>query len=411
MPDLAISAQGIGKRYRLGRVESGFQRLRRRARRRTGPGHLWALRDVTFDVPQGAALAIVGSNGAGKSTLLKVLARLTEPTTGFVDVAGRVSALLEVGTGFSSELTGRENVYLNGTLLGMSRREIDRRLDEIVEFAGVEEHLDKPVKWYSSGMYVRLGFAVAAHLEPDILIVDEVLSVGDLAFQQKCLGRMGEVSQDGRTVLFVSHNLAAVSAICSTAMYLRDGEIKAEGTTRGVIDRYVDDVKSNARVDVRERSDREGDGHLRFTEIRVGGGSSVKTGDDCEISLFYEGTPGPGNVRVALAVEGMLVEPVFQCLNDDSGDVITEVAAEGCFTCTIPKLPLSPGHYTLSVICEIDGKVADWVQYAAVLEVVEGDFFGTGRLPSYGHGTFCVDHSWRSEPAAVAPLRLSRSAS
>jgi lipopolysaccharide transport system ATP-binding protein len=221
---------------------------------------------------------------------------------------------------------------------------------------------------------------------------------------------MGEVAEGGRTVLFVSHNLAAVSALCPQAMYLLEGQISSRGTTRSVIDRYIDDVKSAARVDVRDRVDRDGDGRIRFTEVLVAGGS-VQTGGECEISLFYEGAPGPGRVRVAFAVYGALVEPLFQCLNDDSGEVITELAAVGSFTCAIPRLPLSPGHYTLSVICEIDGKVADWVQHAAVLEVVEGDFFGTGRLPSQAHGTFVVDHAWRSEPASVAPLRLSRSAS
>jgi len=409
MTQLAISAHGLGKRYRLGRLESGFRRARRVVGRRPGPGHLWALRDLTFDVAQGASLAIVGGNGAGKSTLLKILAKITEPTTGYADVAGRVAALVEVGTGFNPELTGRENVYLNGTLLGMSRTEIDRRLDEIVAFAGVEQHLDKPVKWYSSGMYVRLGFAVAAHLEPDILIVDEVLSVGDLAFQQKCLGRMDEVAQGGRTVLFVSHNLAAVSALCPTAMYLRDGQIASRGPTREVIDRYVDNVKSSAHVDVRDRLDRQGDGRLQFAEIRVGNGV-VRTGDDCEISLVYNGTPGSGNVRLALAVYGALVEPLFHCSTDVTGDAIKELATNGVFTCTIPRLPLAPGHYTLSVFCEIDGKIADWVQHAAVLEVGEGDFFGSGHLPSEAHGTFYVDHRWSSEPATVTSLRLRQSA-
>ncbi|HKU56493.1 MAG TPA: ABC transporter ATP-binding protein [Gaiellaceae bacterium] len=409
MSALAISCHGLGKRYRLGRLESGFRRARRIVRRQAAPGHIWALRDLTFDVPQGASLAIVGSNGAGKSTLLKILAKITEPTTGYVDVGGRVAALVEVGTGFNPELTGRENVYLNGTLLGMSRNDIDRRLEEIVSFAGVEQHLDKPVKWYSSGMYVRLGFAVAAHLEPDILIVDEVLSVGDLAFQQKCLGRMGEVAQGGRTVLFVSHNLAAVSALCPTAMYLRDGQIATRGPTREVIDRYVDDVKSTAHVDVRDRQDRQGDGRVRFTEVRVGNGR-VTTGDDCEIALSYEGTPGSGTVRLALAIYGALVEPLFHCSTDVSGDVITELAADGVFTCTIPRVPLAPGHYTVSVFCEVDGRVADWVQHAAVLEVVEGDFFGSGRLPSEAHGTFYVDHHWSSDPVSVAPLRLGKNA-
>jgi lipopolysaccharide transport system ATP-binding protein len=256
-------------------------------------------------------------------------------------------------------------------------------------------------------MYVRLGFAVAAHLEPDILIIDEVLAVGDLAFQQKCLGRMGEVAAGGRTVLFVSHNLAAVSAICSTAIYLRDGEIATRGTTRQVIDHYVDDVKSTARVDLRSRADRHGDGRIRFMEIRVGGGSGVRTGDDCEISISYEGDPGAGAARVALAVYGALVEPIFQCATDVSGEVMIELTANGAFTCTIPKLPLSPGHYTISVFCEIDGEVADWVQHAAVLEVVEGDFFGTGRLPSQAHGTFYVDHTWTSHSAESAPIPLN----
>ncbi len=410
MTELAIGAHGLGKRYRMGRLETGFRRARRFARRQEGPGYLWALRDVTFDVPVGSAVAIVGRNGAGKSTLLKILAQLTEPTTGYVDLASRVGALLEVGTGFNPELTGRENVYLNGTLLGMKRKEIDQRLDEIVSFAGVEEHLDKPVKWYSSGMYIRLGFAVAAHLEPDILIVDEVLAVGDLAFQQKCLGRMGEVAGSGRTVLFVSHNLAAASALCSTGMYLRDGQLVAEGSLRTVIDEYLDDVQSNARIDIREREDREGDGRIRFTDVHVARGS-VRTGDGCEVSMRYKGTPGPGVIRVGFAVYGALVEPIFQCVNDVSGDFIADVAPEGMFTCTIPRLPLAPGHYTVSVYVEIDGRVADWVQHAAVLEVVEGDFFGTGRLPSDSHGRFYVDHSWTSEATGVAPLQLRGSAS
>jgi lipopolysaccharide transport system ATP-binding protein len=407
---MAVSARGLGKRYRLNRLESGLHRARRRVRGQKGPGHLWAIRDLSFDVPEGAAFAIIGRNGAGKSTLLKILARLTEPTTGYVDVAGRVGALLEVGTGFNPELTGRENVYLNGALLGMTPREIDRRLDEIVAFAGVEQHLDKPVKWYSSGMYVRLGFAVAAHLEPDILIVDEVLSVGDLAFQQKCLGRMGDVIGSGRTVLFVSHNLAAVSAFCPTAAYLSDGELVTLGPTNEVIDSYLDDVQTTARVDVRDRVDRDGDGRLRFTEIRIGSGAMVKTGDVCEISMFYEGRPGPGTVRVGLAVYGALVDPIFQCLNDTTGDVIDELAADGAFTCTIPRLPLSAGHYTVSVYCEVDGKVADWVQHAAVLEIIEGDFFGTGRVPSESHGSFYVDHRWTSSSAASAPIQLRRNA-
>jgi lipopolysaccharide transport system ATP-binding protein len=221
---------------------------------------------------------------------------------------------------------------------------------------------------------------------------------------------MGEVAGSGRTVLFVSHNLAAVSALCDSAMYLREGRVTAEGSTREVIDRYVDDVQSSARIDIRDRADRTGNGRLRFTEVLVGNGSPVKTGDDCRISLSYEATRGPGTVRVGFAVYGALIDPIFQCVNDVSGDYFDEVAADGVFTCTIPRLQLAPGHYTLSVYCEIDGQVADWVQHAAVLEVLEGDFFGTGRLPSDAHGRFYVDHRWTSEAAGAAPLQLRHSA-
>lgn len=410
MSDAAIKVRGLGKRYRLGRLESGFQRLGRLARRAEGAGEIWALRDITFDLAEGGTMAIVGRNGAGKSTLLKLLARITEPTTGYAEVAGRVGALLEAGTGFNPELTGRENVYLNGSILGMSRREIDRRLDEIVAFAGVEQHLDKPVKWYSSGMSVRLGFSVAAHLEPEVLIVDEVLSVGDLAFQQKCIGRMSEVAGGGRTVLFVSHNLGAVAALCSRAIYLSDGEIEAEGPTREVIDRYVGDVQSNARIDVRDRTDREGDGRLRFTEVCINGGPSLMSGDDCEITLRYEATPGPGVVLVAIDVYGSLAEPLFHCDNHLTGDLIEGLAAEGEFTCTIPRLPLSPGHYTISVFSRVDSNIADWVQHAAVLEVLEGDYFRRGRVPREVHGTLYVDHRWASESAAVTPIRFGQRA-
>ncbi len=410
MPDAAIKVRGLGKRYRLGRLESGFQRLRRFARGEQGPGDLWALRDVTFDVAEGGTMAIVGRNGAGKSTLLKLLARITEPTTGYAEVAGRVGALLEAGTGFNPELTGRENVYLNGSILGMSRSEINRRLDEIVTFAGVEQHLDKPVKWYSSGMAVRLGFSVAAHLEPEVLIVDEVLSVGDLAFQQKCIGRMSEVAGGGRTVLFVSHNLGAVAALCSRAIYLSDGEIEAEGPTREVIDRYVGEVQSNARMEVRDRTDREGDGRLRFTEVRIAGGPSLMSGDDCEISLRYEAAPGPGGVLVAIDVYGSLAEPLFHCDNHLTGDLIEGLAEEGEFTCTIPRLPLSPGHYTISVFSQVDGKISDWVHHAAVLEVLEGDFFRRGRVPREVHGALYVDHHWSTESVALTPIRFGRSA-
>src|SRR6266568_5678739 len=258
MTDLAIRAEHIGKRYRIGQrfgIGNRYQTLRdvivhaagRPFRRGSGDGrgrsnedrHIWALHDVSFEVKEGEVVGIIGRNGAGKSTLLKVLSRITEPTRGFAEIYGRVGALLEVGTGFHLELIGRENVFLNGAILGMRRREIERKYDEIVEFSEVAKFMDTPVKYYSSGMYVRLAFAVAAHLEPEVLLIDEVLAVGDVGFQRKCLGKMSDVAKEGRTILFVSHNMAAIQALCPEALLLEQGAIVARGASNQVVAEYL----------------------------------------------------------------------------------------------------------------------------------------------------------------------------
>src|SRR6266700_3680420 len=259
MGNLAIRAEHIGKRYRIGQrfgignryqtlrdtivyaAGRPFRRLRRSEKGKRDPEarHIWALHDVSFEVQEGEVVGIIGRNGAGKSTLLKILSRITDPTRGFIEIHGRVGALLEVGTGFLPELTGRENVFLNGAILGMRRREIQRKYDEIVEFSEVEKFMETPVKFYSSGMYVRLAFAVAAHLEPEVLLVDEVLAVGDVGFQRKCLGKMGDVAREGRTVLFVSHNMGAISNLCQRAMLLDGGRIVDSGSTDSVVQSYV----------------------------------------------------------------------------------------------------------------------------------------------------------------------------
>src|ERR671937_760113 len=258
--DLAVYVENVGKRYRLGQLQAGYRlltevitdRVRSLGRREARP-EFWALRDIGFEVPAGETFGIIGHNGAGKSTLLKILSRVTPPTTGVVRLQGRVGALLEVGSGFHQELTGRENVYLNGAILGMRRKEIASKFDEIVEFAEVQQFIDTPVKRYSSGMYLRLAFAVAAHLEPEVLIVDEVLSVGDLAFQEKCLGRMETVAGEGRTVLFVSHNLAAVQRLCPRSMLLQRGRKVLEGPTGDVIAEYVSSVRTEASTSLAGR--------------------------------------------------------------------------------------------------------------------------------------------------------------
>jgi lipopolysaccharide transport system ATP-binding protein len=260
MSDIVISAEGIGKSYLIGHKSNdryvalrdvianktkGLWSKIRNSRSHTHKDieEFWALRDVSFEVKQGETIGIIGRNGAGKSTLLKILSRITEPTTGRVSIKGRVASLLEVGTGFHPELTGRENIYLNGAILGMTRREIKAKFDEIIDFAEVEKFLDTPVKRFSSGMYVRLAFAVAAHLEPEIFVVDEVLAVGDSEFQKKCLGKMGDVAQEGRTVLFVSHNMAAVRSLCRQAVLLDKGRITATGATSDIISQYITDKR------------------------------------------------------------------------------------------------------------------------------------------------------------------------
>jgi lipopolysaccharide transport system ATP-binding protein len=282
MSSPVISVQGLGKRYVIGhqarldtlrdRLAHGARNLWRSWRRtpRETKEDFWALRDVSFDVQQGDVVGIIGRNGAGKSTLLKILSRITEPTEGRVALRGRVASLLEVGTGFHPELTGRENIFLNGAILGMSHAEIRRKFDEIVAFAEVEKFLDTPVKHYSSGMYVRLAFAVAAHLEPDILIVDEVLAVGDAAFQKKCLGKMGEVARgQGRTVLFVSHNMNAVQALCGRALWLNRGRIEQCGPVADVVTRYTEAGISGVPAKTWSESDAPGDDRVRLLGVRI----------------------------------------------------------------------------------------------------------------------------------------------
>lgn len=358
MAHLAISTHQLGKRYRLGRVESGFRQARRLALRQPSLGHMWALRDVTFDVPEGSALAIVGKNGAGKSTLLKLLARITEPTSGYADVAGRVGALLEVGTGFSPELTGRENVYLNGMLLGMTRGDVRRRFAEIVSFAGVEKHIDTPVKWYSTGMYVRLGFAVAAHMEPEILVVDEVLSVGDTEFQKRCLARMGMAADEGRTVLLVSHNMQAVRRICRDAIMLESGRIVSQGSIDSVIRDYLASVESpelgRRRWDDPEK--RPGDELCKIVEIRA-------TDEEGRPSTsFFSSRPIHVTIEFDLAevdpafvigfdlatVDGVTVFRSFQ--TDVSADEMPVLRrGRNAIRCVIPPDLLNSGRYVVNL--------------------------------------------------------------
>ena len=401
MSDVSVSVQGLGKRYRIAHEREPYSRLtealwntiRHPFRRAADTAEFWALRDVSFQVPQGEVVGIIGRNGAGKSTLLKILSRITEPTEGHAVLRGRVSSLLEVGTGFHPELTGRENIYLSGSILGMSRADIGRRFDEIVAFAEVERFLDTPVKRYSSGMQVRLGFAVAAHLEPDILVIDEVLAVGDAAFQRKCLAKMENVARGGRTVLFVSHNMAAVEGLCSSGIVLEHGSIVAQGDAKSAVTNYLAKVGKERAIDIDARMDRQGDGRLRVTRISA----NLRTGDDSTIRLAYRAASSFGNVEVSLGLFSARGEGAAYLANALVGDDLGQLTQTGELVCTVPRLSLQPGTYTVNVYCMINGVLADWVIDAARVEVLEGDFFGTGRSVPHGYGHSLMPHAWTFE--------------
>lgn len=412
-----IRVEGLSKKYRIGARraapttlgETVARALRSplAAFRRRGVGGdsaLWALRDVSFEVQPGEVVGVIGRNGAGKSTLLKILSRITRPTRGRVELYGRASSLLEVGTGFHPELTGRENVFLNGAILGMRRREIMRRFDEIVAFSEVEEFIDTPVKHYSSGMHMRLAFAVAAHLEPELLIVDEVLAVGDAQFQKKSLSKMGSVAREGRTVLFVSHNMAAVTHLCRRGVVLEQGRVAYVGTQTEAVARYLTSCRPRERS-LRDRTDRAGSGAVRVVAVEVRDAAGrlldvAASGQDVDIFLRYEAAPGFDSPRViaGLCVKTQFDTPVFLQHNRLTRDEWAALPARGAFVCRIPRLPLPPAAYRITYSLMLHGEYLDAMEDAYELNVTDGDFFGSGEVPPATHGCSLVDAAWRLEP-------------
>jgi len=426
MSSYIIEVSNLSKQYHLGARERANRTLReaitdaftapvrnfRNLRRLTrieddSPDTIWALNNISFQVQPGEVVGIIGGNGAGKSTLLKILSRITEPTSGEVMLRGRVSSLLEVGTGFHPELTGRENIYLNGTILGMRKAEIDRKFDEIVAFSEIEKFLDTPVKRYSSGMYVRLAFAVAAHLEPEILLVDEVLAVGDAAFQKKSLGKMGDVAKKGRTVLFVSHNMVAVSNLCSQSFLLNNGELVHFGNTNETVSLYLSQTNQEAIINqLAGRADREGIGRIRFNETWLEDlqGNRIKnaiSGAPLKIVATYGSDHDYSlkNVKVSFAISTIQNIPVTDLNNVTTGQLFSDnIPSHGRFECTIPKLPLNGGNYFYNVFAMSSGGIEDWVQQAGILDVEPGDFFGSGQVPDKSR-LFSIEHSWHIIPA------------
>ena len=412
MRDVAISVAALAKRYFVGHEARGDRRysalrdvvahgatnLARKTwdmvrGRYIVPGNeieeFWALKGVNFEIQRGDRVGIIGRNGAGKSTLLKVLSRITEPTRGRIEISGRVASLLEVGTGFHPELTGRENIFLNGAILGMRRTEIQRKFDAIVAFAEVERFLDTPVKRYSSGMYVRLAFSVAAHLEPEILIVDEVLAVGDAQFQQKCLGKMRDVGQEGRTVLFVSHNMVAVKGLCSRAILLRDGELATAGAVEPVLAEYQRGLTSVVGGALASRRDRRGDGRLRFVDFRVLDAEgrergAISSGQAVRFQIKYQATEPLKGLVIAFNLYERDGEVLLNLNTEDVGWSFDCGIGTGSVECTIPFFPLRSGYYMGNLHCSAAGIVADWVTPGFGVSVEDGDVHGTGRLISQG---------------------------
>jgi lipopolysaccharide transport system ATP-binding protein len=425
MSDVAIRAEGLSKQYRIGRPQERYGMLRdalanslalpfrwtvqafRGGVRGTDDRDtiIWALKDVSFEVKHGEVLGIIGRNGAGKSTLLKILSRITEPTAGFADIHGRMGSLLEVGTGFHHELTGRENIYLNGAILGMTRAEIGRKFDEIVDFSGVEKFIDTPVKHYSSGMHMRLAFAVAAHLETEILLVDEVLAVGDLRFQAKCLGKMENLAEEGRTVLFVSHNIGAVEHLCQRVIVIQEGKIAFAGGTKAGIDHYLhSDTREDIRrvgdtVDLTEHPGRPPryrsllSGLALFTGDNGPLNGTLRMGGPLKAYIHFRLEKPTSNFNVAIAFNNLLGQRIFTAHSVfQPGREEAEQIGDQTFLCEIPSLTLVPGEYKIKVILELDNAPVDLVEDAIRLTITDSDYYGTGKVP--WNGFFVLKHRW-----------------
>jgi lipopolysaccharide transport system ATP-binding protein len=422
MSNPVIKIENLSKVYRLGEVGTGtlshdlnrFWRMNvlgqddpyakvgqvnDRTQKAQKGEHISALRDINLEVHQGEVLGIIGKNGAGKSTLLKLLSRVTGPTTGSIKVKGRLASLLEVGTGFNPEMTGRENIYMNGTIMGMRRWEITRKLDEIVEFAGVAKYLDTPTKRYSSGMTVRLGFAIAAHLEPEILVVDEVLAVGDAEFQKKAIGKMQDVStNDGRTVLFVSHNMASVQTLCSRGIIIKDGELNMMGEIPEIINAYLID-NENEVSKYFKRSEGETYKLVCIDSVNIekdkNPTSILLCGDNATIITKYSAKEEGLKASLHIGIYNAFEEKILHVSTNYSNYENFLTKKNGIIECTIPRLPLAPGRYSVNISFQINNQPYDSIKRALSFDVESGDFYGNGKLPLIKENKFLVDQKWK----------------
>lgn len=419
MSELAIRVEGLGKHYKIGTRREKFPTLRdalvqtaiapwqrtRQLLRGEAYGAadlkqtIWALRDISFELNHGDALGIIGHNGAGKSTLLKILSRITKPSEGYARVFGRVGSLLEVGTGFHLELTGRENIYLNGTILGMHYPEIERKFDEIVEFSGVEQFIDTPVKFYSSGMRLRLGFAVAAHLEPEILVIDEVLAVGDVEFQKKCLNKMSDVATEGRTILFVSHNLGAVQTLCNKGILLKGGRLVFQGNAHEVVNEYVATKQRASSMAFDATTPRRGSGQARFVSARLLNQheqeiSSIPMGGSVIIEMQFEAHTPIRNPSFAARLGTTMNPHIAFWRTRETKGTMPDTAQGGVVRLTIENLNLMPGIYSLTLGLSNAYQDLDVIDDALELEIDEAAVYPTGKLPPSGRALLYTPCSW-----------------
>lgn len=439
-PNIVIRAEHLGKKFRIAHRQAAgqyttlgdtiTQRIRSLVRPKDSgdqqqPGHsheqvsdFWALKDINFEICKGEAIGIVGRNGAGKSTLLKILSKITEPTTGRITIKGRIASLLEVGTGFHPELTGRENIYLNGAILGMKRSEIGEKFKRIVEFAEIDEFLDTPVKRYSSGMYMRLAFSVAAHLETDILLIDEVLAVGDAMFQRKCLGTMEDITKQGRTILFVSHNMSALAQFCEKGMLIKDGTIAMSGDIRQIIDTYLSPDTHTATVELAERDLRGPCVFSRIRRIALSGSDglprvSYSMGETLVAEISVAFSRPVRNVEIGLRISTMFDQVIHLLTSSWEGVRLTVESGEHRFLVTMPNISLLPGHYLVGAWVSLDGEWSDTIAWRALsFEVISHDV--TGYLTKHailntfdkyatGQGTVYAPSRWQLVSTSGVP--------
>jgi lipopolysaccharide transport system ATP-binding protein len=409
----AIKAENLSKKYIINHNKERYSTLRdtiakgfKNAIRRTfskdsllksKKEEFWALQDISFEIGRGERIGIIGRNGAGKSTLLKLLSRVTNPTTGRAHIKGKISSLLEVGTGFHPELTGRENIFLNGSIMGMSRAEIKRKFDQIAAFAEIEKFLDTPVKRYSSGMYVRLAFAVAAHLEPEILIIDEVLAVGDIQFQKKCFGKMKETEREGKTVLFVSHNMSAICNLCQKGILLESGKILYMGSASDTVSKYFDTMHEGGKFSVQNCGRRGGSGGIKFLNVWVSNSSneeiqSFSQTEEICINMRAKVNPqyqNKDNLEFGIAIDDENGNRLYTCLSSWIDKTFVSRREEITIKCTLPSVPLLGGKYLVSAVVNHGQEVLDVVEHCGSFELGASDYSNVrGRRAD--HGVLCL---------------------